>query len=125
MPTGYCVKCKSKQEFDNAVEKMTKNGRKILQGNCKVCGTKVNVFLKSDNPVESKTDKKADKRSNKTESSRKGRASTPHPQKAKKANHSGNRKRKGEQSAGSDSEHNSLDGVPEDSASESGNQSDQ
>lgn len=51
---GYCVKCKSKREFNNGVEKQTKNGRRMLQGLCNECGTKVNVFMKSNNPKKSK-----------------------------------------------------------------------
>jgi outer membrane biosynthesis protein TonB len=54
MPTGYCVKCRSKKEFNNGVEKETKNGRRMMQGNCKTCKTKVNVFLKSNKPKDSK-----------------------------------------------------------------------
>ena len=43
---GYCVKCKKKTEIINGKESLTKNGRNILKGNCKICGTKENIFLK-------------------------------------------------------------------------------
>jgi hypothetical protein len=39
MPEGYCVKCKAKREIVDAVEEVTKNGRKAIKGKCPVCGT--------------------------------------------------------------------------------------
>jgi len=41
MVTGYCVKCKKKQEMlkDKAVT--LKNGRKATKGECPKCGTKM------------------------------------------------------------------------------------
>lgn len=42
---GYCVNCKKKTEIVHGKESKTKNGRKILKGVCKICGTKENVFL--------------------------------------------------------------------------------
>jgi len=39
--TGYCVKCKAKQEMQ-APEKITmKNGRPATKGTCPKCGTKM------------------------------------------------------------------------------------
>jgi Zn finger protein HypA/HybF involved in hydrogenase expression len=39
MPEGYCVKCKAKKEINEAVEVITKNGRKAIKGKCPTCGT--------------------------------------------------------------------------------------
>jgi len=45
---SYCVKCKTKREMKN-VEVVTKeNGRRQAKGVCSVCGTKMNLFLKSE-----------------------------------------------------------------------------
>ena len=41
---GYCVKCKEKRDFEGEV-KTTNNGRKMAQGPCPVCGTKINRIL--------------------------------------------------------------------------------
>ena len=40
---AYCVKCKEKREFTGVV--VEKNGRRMAQGICSVCGTKVNRIL--------------------------------------------------------------------------------
>ena len=41
---GYCVKCKEKRDFD--VEgKVSESGRRMAQGTCPVCGTKMNRIL--------------------------------------------------------------------------------
>ncbi len=45
MAEAYCVKCKAKKEIANAQEVTMKNGRKALQGNCPVCGTKMTRIL--------------------------------------------------------------------------------
>lgn len=42
---GYCVKCRKKQMVKNGVVKETPNGRKMVQGTCPVCSTKVTRFL--------------------------------------------------------------------------------
>ena len=42
--TGYCMKCKSKQELVGAVEVTMKNGRKAMRGACAVCGAAVMVI---------------------------------------------------------------------------------
>jgi ribosomal protein S27E len=39
MAEGYCVKCKAKKEITDAVEVVTKNGRKAIKGKCPTCGT--------------------------------------------------------------------------------------
>lgn len=42
---GYCVKCRKKQSIKDGVVKETPNGRKMVQGICPVCKTKVTRFL--------------------------------------------------------------------------------
>jgi len=42
---AYCVKCRTKRKVKDGVESKTSNGRRIAQGKCPVCGTKVNLFL--------------------------------------------------------------------------------
>ncbi len=44
---AYCLKCKNKTEMTNTSNSMTSNGKKVLKGNCTVCNTKMNKFLKS------------------------------------------------------------------------------
>ncbi len=41
MVSGYCVKCKKKQEMGGAKEVTLKNGRKAVKGECPKCGTKM------------------------------------------------------------------------------------
>ena len=41
--TAYCVKCKEKRDFTGVV--VEKNGRRMAQGICPVCNTKVNRIL--------------------------------------------------------------------------------
>ena len=41
---AYCVKCKTKREFDGE-EVTMKNGRKAARGKCPVCGTMMNRIL--------------------------------------------------------------------------------
>jgi hypothetical protein len=41
---GYCVKCKEKRDFDGEV-KVSDSGRRMAQGTCPVCGTKMNRIL--------------------------------------------------------------------------------
>ncbi|MBT8253177.1 MAG: hypothetical protein HKN00_03430 [Flavobacteriaceae bacterium] len=36
---GYCVKCKSKKEMENATKVTMKNGRAAMKGKCPTCGT--------------------------------------------------------------------------------------
>ena len=42
--TGYCMKCKSKQELVGAVEVTMKNNRKAMGGVCAICGQTVMVI---------------------------------------------------------------------------------
>ena len=39
MTEGYCVKCKAKQEMENAEQITMKNGRPATKGKCPKCGT--------------------------------------------------------------------------------------
>ncbi|MEP6462350.1 MAG: DUF5679 domain-containing protein [Frankiaceae bacterium] len=41
---GYCVKCKEKRDFEGEVRE-TESGRRMAQGPCPVCGTKMNRIL--------------------------------------------------------------------------------
>jgi Domain of unknown function (DUF5679) len=41
---GYCVKCKDKRDFEGEV-KVSDSGRRMAQGLCPVCGTKMNRIL--------------------------------------------------------------------------------
>lgn len=41
MTQGYCVKCKAKQEMQNASETTMKNGKPAVTGTCPACGTKM------------------------------------------------------------------------------------
>lgn len=45
---GYCVKCREKKQVANGEVKETENGRKMVQGTCPTCGTKVTRFLPKD-----------------------------------------------------------------------------
>jgi len=42
MVTGYCMKCKKKQEMKNAKAAKMKNGRDCVKGKCPKCDT--NMF---------------------------------------------------------------------------------
>lgn len=42
---GYCVKCREKRAVKKGEVKETANGRKMAQGVCPTCGTKVTRFL--------------------------------------------------------------------------------
>jgi hypothetical protein len=41
---AYCVKCKEKRHFTGEV-KVSDSGRRMAQGSCPTCGTKVNRIL--------------------------------------------------------------------------------
>jgi hypothetical protein len=41
---GYCVKCKEKRTYQGEV-RTSESGRRMAQGPCPVCGTKVNRIL--------------------------------------------------------------------------------
>ena len=38
---AYCLKCRKKQEINNAEQVTLKNGRPATKGDCPECGTKV------------------------------------------------------------------------------------
>ena len=42
----YCVKCKKPMEMKSEKKCKSKNGRNMVQGLCKKCGTKMNIFTK-------------------------------------------------------------------------------
>jgi len=39
--TGYCMKCKTQREINNAKQITMKNGRPATEGTCLVCGTRM------------------------------------------------------------------------------------
>jgi hypothetical protein len=41
---AYCVKCKEKRDFTGEI-KVSESGRRMAQGTCPVCGTKLNRIL--------------------------------------------------------------------------------
>lgn len=41
MVEGYCVKCRSKREMNNAVQTTMKNGKPAIKGDCGKCTTKM------------------------------------------------------------------------------------
>jgi uncharacterized protein DUF5679 len=41
---AYCVKCKEKRDFTGEI-KISESGRRMAQGVCGVCGTKLNRIL--------------------------------------------------------------------------------
>jgi hypothetical protein len=43
---GYCVKEKKKKTMKDTRTVSTKSGRKMIQGSCGTCGTKMSVFTK-------------------------------------------------------------------------------
>ena len=45
---GYCVKCKAKRAMKDAKVVTNEKGRRQAKGLCSVCGTKMNLFLKSE-----------------------------------------------------------------------------
>ena len=45
---GYCVKCREKRTIAEGEVKETANGRRMAQGTCPECGTKVTRFLPSE-----------------------------------------------------------------------------
>ena len=44
---GFCVKCRTKKQFEGSVV-MSKSNRPRATGPCPDCGTNVNTFLKKD-----------------------------------------------------------------------------
>lgn len=43
---AYCVKCKKMQTMTDCKKATASNGRNMLKGICKTCGTKMNKFVK-------------------------------------------------------------------------------
>ncbi len=48
---AYCVKCKTKRSVKGGTVKENDKGRRMAQGTCPVCGTKVTLFLPSKKPA--------------------------------------------------------------------------
>ena len=48
---GYCVKCRKKQQVKNGTISLTPKGRRMVQGPCPVCKTKVTSFLPNEKPA--------------------------------------------------------------------------
>ena len=46
--TGYCVRCRAKQEMLAPTRTLMKNGRRAMIGVCACCGTKMSVAGKWD-----------------------------------------------------------------------------
>ena len=44
MYNGYCVKCRTKRDFEGTVS-VSKTGMRMAKGSCPVCGTTVNRIL--------------------------------------------------------------------------------
>ena len=42
----YCLKCKMKTDTDN-IEQITRNNRQCVVGNCNICNTRKNMFVKN------------------------------------------------------------------------------
>lgn len=42
----YCVKCKNKTDTRDPSDRISKNGRNMIQGFCTTCGTKKTRFVK-------------------------------------------------------------------------------
>jgi len=45
----YCLKCRKPTETTETVEKTLRNGKKVMQGLCSICGSKKNRFKKKNN----------------------------------------------------------------------------
>jgi transcription initiation factor IIE alpha subunit len=45
---AYCVKCKAKRVMQDAQVITNDKGRRVAKGTCPQCGTKMNLFLKSE-----------------------------------------------------------------------------
>ena len=69
MSEAYCVKCKSKKWMSNANETTSKNGRKMIKGNCSTCDTKMNKFIKGGDDVATKNPKTKKERKPRTKKS--------------------------------------------------------
>lgn len=45
---AYCMKCKTKRTMKEEQIVINEKGRRVAKGVCPVCGTKMNLFLKSE-----------------------------------------------------------------------------
>ncbi len=45
---AYCVKCKAKRTMKDSRVETNAKGRRLAKGICPECGTKMNLFLKSE-----------------------------------------------------------------------------
>jgi len=43
--SGYCVKCRKPRTMNNCRRVTSKNGRSMMKGICRECGTKMNKFV--------------------------------------------------------------------------------
>ncbi len=43
--SGYCVKCRKPRTMVNCRRATAKNGRSMMKGICRECGTKMNKFV--------------------------------------------------------------------------------
>lgn len=50
--TGYCVRCRAKQEMLAPTRTLMKNGRRAMIGVCACCGTKMSVAGKWDDEAD-------------------------------------------------------------------------
>ncbi len=50
--TGYCVRCRAKQEMLSPTRTLMKNGRRAMLGVCACCGTKMSVAGKWDDEAD-------------------------------------------------------------------------
>ena len=53
--TLFCLKCKKRQEVENAEEVTMKNGGRGLKAQCPVCGTKMFKFLGKPKKIQNDT----------------------------------------------------------------------
>ena len=47
----YCVKCRKHTETTNLEERRSKNNKRMLTGECVVCGKRKNKFIANDAPI--------------------------------------------------------------------------
>ena len=79
MVSGYCMKCKQRQDMVNTENVVTKNGNNAVKGQCKKCGTNMFVILpKSKENITTKkvTKSKKSKSKKSTKSKSKSKKST-------------------------------------------------
>jgi len=62
---GYCVKCRKMEEMKDCKEKKTSNGRTMMQGPCKKCGTTISKFMAGEKKEKEDKDDKKEKKERK------------------------------------------------------------